>query len=116
MSWRTLLALLLGLVVGFAASSSIQSLLDAGERSKVKRSAADAIAISRCLEAFRKDNGRYPPLGQSVGQVAGYLEPKYIRHLATKDSYGRPFVVLMDGSAAAVFSTGRNGFVVERGK
>src|ERR1700686_4461827 len=114
MSWRTWVALPLGLVLGFATLSSIQSLLVAGERSKVKRSTADAIVISRCLEAFRENNGRYPRLDQTVGQLASYLEPKYIQHLPTKDAYDNPFVVVMDGSVAAIFSTGKNGFVVER--
>lgn len=116
MSLKTLIALLIGITLGFAAAMSIQSLLAAGERSKVKRSAADAFAISRALETFRSPYGCYPPMAHDVGQLAAYLEPTYVRRLPVRDSYDSSYLVVMDGSVAAVVSTGRNGFVIERDK
>jgi len=116
MNWRTWLALLIGVVLGFGASVSIQSLLDAGARSKAKRSVADAISISRALEAFRDGNGRYPPLDHDLSKLTKYLVPKYIQTLPARDAYDQPYLVVMDGSVPAIVSTGRNGFAIERGQ
>ena len=93
----------------------MQSLLDAGEKSKAKRSAADARAISTALEAFHENNGKYPPLDhRGISQLTTYLVPRYMKGLPATDAYDCPYLFVMDGSVAAIVSTGRNGFVVER--
>lgn len=116
MSLRTFLALLAGFMAGFAAAVSLQSAIDAGARSKAKRSAAEAASISLALEAYRSANGRYPKLGHTSTDLAVALVPGFLRATPSPDIDGQPFRILMDGDVVAVVSTGRNGIVVERGE
>src|SRR5687768_14819909 len=105
----------IGIVVGFAAATVLQSMLDAGARSKAKRTAGDCRSISIALEDYRKANGRYPPLDGNVEHLAPYLVPTYMRVLPKKDMAGQPLLVLMKGSTPAVISTGRYGIVAQSG-
>ena len=116
MSLKTFLALLAGFALGLIAATSIHELLAAGERSKVKRSAADARTISDAIERYRQTNGRYPPIGRDLAQLAPALVPPYLKSLPARDVYGEPYLLLMDGSVPVVVSTGRNGFAFERGE
>lgn len=112
MTSRVWLAAAIGLLLGFCAALAIQNLLAAGERSKNKRSLADARGISDALERFREANGQYPPVTGEAAQLTPYLVPKYLRALPTHDLYDRPYLVAKAGSVDVVISTGRNGFVV----
>jgi len=114
MNRKNVIMFFLGGVVGFMLSQGTQSMLDAGAASKMKRSIGNAMTISSALETFRNDNGRYPPV-LSGEQLAQSLTPKYLRTVPT-DVYGRPYVIAMNGTAAAVISVGRGGFVVQKQK
>jgi Type II secretion system (T2SS), protein G len=113
MRWK-LLAFLVGGVFGFLLSQAAQSMIDAGAASKMKRSIGDAIVFSAALEMYRSDNGHYPPV-LSGDHLAQSLSPKYLRAVPT-DVYGRPYLVAMNGTTAAVISLGRGGFVVQKQK
>jgi hypothetical protein len=116
MSLRTFLALLAGFALGFGAAMLIVKLLYVAEQSKSVRSAADASTISHALETYRQANGRYPPIVRDVTQLTPALAPTYVRVVPSQDIYGTPYLVLMDGDVPAVISTGKNGFVFERGE
>jgi len=112
---KVLGTLLLGIVLGFAFATAIQSLFDAGARSKAKRTVADCRSISTALESYRTAEGRYPPLDGNVDHLATYLVPRYIKELPTRDMSNKPYLVVLDGTRAAVISPGRYGVVVEAG-
>jgi type II secretory pathway pseudopilin PulG len=116
MTARVWFALAIGLLLGFCAALTIQNLLEAGERSKNKRSFADARTISDAIEQFREVAGQYPPVTGDATKLKPYLEPTYLRAVPTHDIYDRPYLVMMDGAVAVVISTGRNGFAVGRRK
>lgn len=112
MRWKMVVTFLLGGVVGFLLSEGIQSMIDAGAASKMKRSIGNAVTISAALEKFRDDKGRYPS-ALSREQLVQSLTPKYLREVPT-DVYGRPYVIAINGTTAAVISVGRGGFVVQK--
>lgn len=107
--------LLLGFVLGFASATAIQSLLDAGTRSKSKRTAADCRIISTALESYRMAEGQYPPLDGNVEHLARHLVPRYIKQLPTRDMDNQPYLVVLNGTRATVISTGKYGVAVEAG-
>src|SRR2546428_322658 len=91
-------------------------MLDGYKASTIKRSMADAVALSVALERYKQDNGRYPDLSAAGAHLSEALTPKYLRALP-KDTYnGRPYVVLMSGAAPAVIGPGRGGFIVQKGE
>ena len=108
-------ALIVGVVIGFLLSSTANSLLAAGERSKLKRSQGDARLISDALEKYRQANGGYPPISEDVQRLEPYLKPKFPNVLPTRDVYSRPYVVALQGNEAIVVCLGRNGFVARHG-
>ena len=113
MRWKTVIVFLVGGVVGFAVSQLLQSTLDAYASSAIKRSTSDAMAISRALERYKQDNGRYPDLSAS-GLTQG-LTPRYLR-VVPKDTYsGQPYIVLTTNAAPVVIAPGRGGFIVQNG-
>lgn len=107
--------LLLGIVLGFAFATAIQSLFDAGARSKAKRAVADCRTISAALESYRTAEGQYPPLDGNVDHLATYLVPRYVKQLPIRDMSNKPYLVVLDGTRAAVISPGRYGVAVEAG-
>ena len=114
MKWKNVITFFVGGVVGFLLSQAAQSMIDAGQASKMKRSIGNAMAISSALEKFRDDNGRYPS-AFSEDQLAQSLTPKYLRAVPT-DVYGRPYVITLNGTAPVVIAVGRGGFVVQKQK
>jgi type II secretory pathway pseudopilin PulG len=108
--------LLLGIVFGFGSATAVQSLLDAGARSKARRTAADCRTISTAIEQFRSTTGHYPPLDGDVEHLVPLLVPRYLQNLPTRDMAGQPFLVVMNGSRVAVIATGKYGAVAELGK
>lgn len=114
MQWKIVVTFFVGGIVGFLLSQGAQSLIDAGAASKMKHSIGSAVTLSAALEKFKDDNGRYPTALSGV-QLAQSLTPKYLREVPT-DVYGRPFVITMNGTAPAVISVGRGGFVVQKQK
>jgi len=113
---KTILAFIIGVALGFTSAVAVQSLLDAGARSKAKRTAADCRTISAALEQYRAVNGHYPPFDGAIEHLKPYLVPRYIRVLPTHDMSGQPLLVVLNGAEAAVVATGRYGCVIQAGK
>jgi len=109
-------SLLLGIVLGFASATAVQSLLDAGARSKAKRTAADCRTISKALEQYRATTGHYPPLDGDVEHLVPFLVPRHLKQLPIRDMADQRFLVVMNGSRVAVIATGKYGVVAEQGK
>lgn len=116
MTARRWVVLIVGLAVGFAAAAFLESGVKAYGRSLVRRTAADCSSVSLALEKYRADKGTYPPLDGPIENLRPFLVPKYIPHLPTRDSTGRPLIVMLRGTRAAVVSTGTHGVVVEAGE
>src|SRR4051794_19406841 len=112
MRLKIVVAFLAGVVIGALIAQSAQSVLDAGEASKMRRSIGNAIALSAALEKVRDNTGSYPPSLYS-SQLSQSLTPTYLRTIPT-DVHGRPFIVAMTGTVPAVMSLGRGGFMVQK--
>ena len=108
--------LIVAFVAGFGAATFIESGIKAYGRSLVRRTAGDCRSISLALEEYRKDNGAYPPLEGHIDNLKPFLVPKYLPNLPTRDTSGRPLVVVMRGERAAVVGTGAHGVIVEAGQ
>lgn len=115
MHWKTAIVFFVGVVVGVAVSQSMQAALDAYVSSAIKGSIGNALAISRALELYKQDNGRYPELSSGGSRLAEALAPKYLREVPNNTNSGRPYVVLVNGPAA-VIAPGRGGFIVQNGE
>ena len=116
MRYKPWIALAVGLVVGFLSATAIQQLLDGMRRSWSKRTAAYCASISAALEEYRAEKGDYPPLDGNVEHLSRYLAPRYLRHLPTRDMSDQPYLVVLNGSKAAVISVGVYGAAVEEKK
>lgn len=116
MRWKIAIVFLVGGVVGFAVSQTLQSALDAYASSAITRSKSDAVAMSRALERYKRDNGRYPDVSAGRLHLTQALTPKYLRAVP-KDTYsGRPYIILMTDTAPVVIAPGRGGFIVQNGE
>jgi hypothetical protein len=115
MTFKTGIALCVGIALGFAMGGAVQELLDAMKRSWAKRTAADCRSISIAIEQYRVDHGEYPPLDGDVGHLGAYLAPHYLRQVPVRDMSSQPYLVVMNGSKAVVISVGRYGAAVEAG-
>src|SRR5689334_4920895 len=100
-----------GLILGFLSCYALISAIEAGRASKSIRALSEAMTISSALEAYRRDNGRYP----SVASVQAALVPKYLRGLSTDQLTGQPYRIVMTDGAPEVIGVGRGGFVVKGG-
>jgi hypothetical protein len=103
-----------GVVLGFGLSEAIQSALAAHASSTIKRSMANAVAISDALEAYKRDNGRYPELNSA--SLSRALIPKYLRAIPGNIYTGQPYSFTMNEAGPAVVSVGRGGFIVRKHK
>jgi hypothetical protein len=103
-----------GAILGFCLCEAMHAAIDAYKASAVKHSVADAIVLSKALENYRADTGRYP---MTEGQVvSAQLAPRYINAVPIDTFTGRPYEVFMAADSAAVVGVGRGGVIVQAGK
>lgn len=112
--WKTVLAFVIGGVLGFLLSQTMQSMLDASTASKIKRSMGDAVAISDAIERYKEEQGKYPEMPTDSARLSQSLVPKYLAGIPTDGYNGRPYVIAMRGETPAVIAVGRGGFVVQK--
>ena len=115
MTWKTWLALLAGVIIGFTFAATVQELLEAKKKSWAMRNAANCVSISRALEHYRVEHGVYPPLSGGVEHLREYLTPKYLSQVPTLDASGQPFLVVLNGPRAVVISVGPYGAAAQSG-
>jgi type II secretory pathway pseudopilin PulG len=114
------------ILLGILGSVAIPNLRTAMNRSKQKRSMADIRTIATAWEARATDFNRYgvggsvPLDGVSKGvnwsamppvsyrDLAGALEPTYVKRLPEKDGWGTPFEFAAVEQSYAIRSAGRN--------
>jgi len=77
-------------VLGIIAAIAIPNLLTATQRAKQKRTMADMRSLATALEAYSTDKNAYPP-GSVVSDIAGQIEPTYIRTAPRLDGWQTPF-------------------------
>jgi len=81
-----------------------------------KQSAAEIRTLGTAVEAYKLDNGSYPPGLRSADELAEYLVPEYLRRRWTTDGWDRGFVVSSadDGSWIEIVSLGSDGLEGDR--
>ena|SRR5258708_26599083 len=113
MRWRTVIAFLIGGLLGGLFAVAIQSMIDSWTASMIKRSMADARSISAAIERYKDDTGRYPQTPTDDARLSLLLTPKYLPRIPTDGYSGKAFVVAMNGATPVVISVGRGGFIVQ---
>lgn len=111
-SMKSVLAALVGFVLGALFVGAIHDLLAAGEASKNKRSLAEARNILDALQRYRAETGEYPRLDADLSNAKSLLVPKFTTNIWQRDVYNRPYIIFIDRTGPVVVSTGRNGFAV----
>jgi type II secretion system protein G len=112
-------------IIGILAAIAIPNLLTAMQRSKQKRSMADARTIATAWEARATDINRYnaagalslPSKDAGLANLTTYLSPTYVKTFPTKDGWGNAWGFYVDqdwgGSIAAqqyaIVSGGKDG-------
>ena len=81
--------LVLVAVIGILAAIAIPNLLNAMERSKQKRTAADLRTLAVASEAYATDHNKYPP-GSSASDLSSALVPTYTKGVPAVDGWGTP--------------------------
>lgn len=114
MNWKAWLALVIGFVLGVAVIGAAQSLLDGYKRSMAKRAAADCRVLSTAIETYRRDHGRYPTIDGDLDHLGRDLDPTYLR-VMPRGNFRSPYLVVINGTRAAVIAVGSDGVMVEGG-
>jgi type II secretion system protein G len=114
-------------IIGILAAIAIPNLLTAMQRSKQKRSMADARTIATAWEARATDINKYnaagalslPAKDAGLANLTLYLSPTYVKTFPDKDGWGNKWGVYVDqdwgGSVAAqqyaIVSGGKDGAI-----
>jgi general secretion pathway protein G len=106
-----IIVILVGIVLcGIVSAIAIPNLLNAINRGRQKRSMADMRLINIAVEAYKVDNGVYPPGASSIDDLENVLAPTYLRSVPHSDGWRTPFQVWIteDGASFSVVSYGRD--------
>lgn len=115
-------------IIGIIVAIAIPNLLNAIQRAKQRRSMGDIRSAATAIEAYAVDLNRYPPAAgtydlpsgvtlaaaTTVGKIAGYVSPTYIKSVPMADGWNSWFeyAVEANGSAYALASNGKDGVLV----
>jgi len=90
-------------VIAILAAIAIPNLLNALHKARQKRSMADIRTMAAAWEARATDIGKYNAAGYlgisepvTLDDLAGAIEPTYIKVLPRKDGWGRDFTAFTD--------------------
>lgn len=105
----TLVVLALALLI--VPAIAIPNLLEAIQRGKQNRTAADLRTVATALETWSIDHGGYPPTDgwTEVEELAEQLEPSYVDSLPGVDGWDGPLYYRSDGATYQLASAGRDG-------
>jgi len=92
------------------AAIAIPNFLAAQDRGQQKRTMADIRSVATAVESFAVDENRYPAQRQLglIGEIAGRLEPTYIRTLPRVDAWGGRLLYWSDGEDYLIVSGGQD--------
>jgi type II secretion system protein G len=109
-------------IIGIIVAIAIPNLLNAIQRAKQRRTMGDIRSAATAVEAYAVDLNRYPPSAGSydlpmtlgtdtMGVVATYVSPTYIKAVPVADGWNSWFVYTTDtvGSAYIFASGGKDG-------
>lgn len=74
---------------GIVAAVALPNFARAVDREKQRRTIADMRAMAAAIEAYAADAQAYPDAA-TIEELAGFLEPEYIRTMPRADGWGRP--------------------------
>jgi type II secretory pathway pseudopilin PulG len=107
------------IIFGSCTAIVAPNLITAMARSKQKRTLADIRTVSTALEAYIADHPEWKPIrsGGSAARLTKLLQPKYVKHLPTKDDWEHPLGVSLKtitkdhetSVAYTIWSPGRDG-------
>ena len=95
---------------GILSAIAIPNLLNAINRGRQKRSMADMRLIATAVEAYKVDNGIYPPGASSIDDLETAIAPTYLRSVPQNDGWTHPYQVWIgeDGATFVIVSYGRD--------
>jgi type II secretion system protein G len=125
----TLIELLVVLtIIGLIMAIAIPNLLAAVQKAKQKRSMSDMRWVATAIESYAIDYRNYPPAAMQVlpvlyggipyptgtlGQMANYVTPSYLKVLPLVDGWNSWFLYEASEPDYAVVSAGRDGVPAE---
>ncbi|MCP3958448.1 MAG: prepilin-type N-terminal cleavage/methylation domain-containing protein [bacterium] len=97
-------------IVSAIATIAIPGLLNAMHRGRQGATIADMRTIATALERYAVDNQSYPAV-EEVQELAGELEPEYIKELPLVDGWSHPYAYEADqrGTTYTLRSPGKDG-------
>jgi hypothetical protein len=81
---------------------------EASDLDRQKRTMADQRSIGTAVESYSIDNNAYPT-ASGMEELSEFIQPIYLRTPATKDGWGRPFVVESTEKHYLIISLGKDG-------
>ena len=106
-----IIVVLVGVVLcAIVSAIAIPNLLNAINRGRQKRTMADMRLIATGVEAYKVDNGVYPPGASSVDDLEMALAPTYLYSVPHNDGWTSPYQVWItdDGASFTIVSYGRD--------
>ncbi len=97
-------------IVSAIATIAIPGLLNAMHRGRQGATIADMRTIATALERYAVDNQSYPAV-EEVQELAGELEPEYIKEMPLVDGWNHPYAYEADqrGTTYTLRSPGKDG-------
>ena len=95
-------------VIGIIVAIAIPNILNALDRGKQKRTMADLRSIATAVEQYSVDLTIYPTAG-TMNDLAGIIEPVYMRDVPRRDAWGFDFVVVATQLDYTLGSGGKDG-------
>jgi general secretion pathway protein G len=96
-------------IIGIIAAIAIPNLLNAIQRGKQKRTMSDMRTVATANESYSIDNNQYTVLAAgSVGGIATYMEPTYVRKMPRRDGWVSDLQYVGAASEYTVTSWGKD--------
>lgn len=102
--------LVVTVILGILVAIVIVSVLNAFERAKQRATMADMRTISKALEAYSTDTGRYPVSGSTMAQLSSMLIPYQTSVMPVEDHWRHLYVYTTDNvNNYSIESFGKDG-------
>jgi len=100
---RPIIVIIVIILSCFAAYAA-HWLIGSGDKQKVISAKASSVSIIQNLDLYKKNNGAYPSIQQSLNA----LIPQYINKIP-RDPWGNDFLYIVHGNTIQIISYGRDG-------
>ena len=97
------------LIIGILAAVAVTALVNAVQRGRQSRTMADIRTAALAIASYETDHSAFPSASGTLGDIAQYLEPTYIRNVPLNDGWNRPLLYTGTSESYTILSYGGNG-------